>query len=210
MQKPADQTKTEQVPGIIQTIDTTQKSVWADRFILAAIAQGALTTGLTGYFLYQSQFGNVSPAKIVAAGGAGMWLTVGYLVYIVMGPMAAAVTALFYRHIEARSHKPYRGWSKLFAWTHLVAMNVGVVGATWLMMSAGYRGGELAAILGAQKNPVLTAGQISLQVHTQVMEYYPNYIAAFILIALIGAAAGGLGYVLAWRKSLNISSAIPR
>ncbi len=205
MKETTDQYKTEHLPGIVQAIDTTQKSTWADRFIIAAIVQGALTTGLTAYLLYLSQWGAVSPARIVASGGAGMWLTVGYLTYIVMGPMAVAVTALFYRQIEARLHKPYRGWTRLFAWTHLLGMNIGVVGATWLMISAGYRG-------GAAGFPVSQGGLgwTTLQIHTNIMSAYPNYIAAFIAIALIGALAGGLGYVIAWRKTLTISSVIPR
>lgn len=183
-----------------QEIAIAQSSRWANRFIIAAIIQGALMAGVTLYLLAlgESWIPGAATSKVVASGGAGTWLFVGYLVYLVLGPIAVAVTALFYQHIEAHMQTPYTGWTRLFAWTHLVLMNVGVVGATWLMMAAGYLGGAAAL-------PVSSGGLgwTGLQVHTNIMQYYPPYIAAFILVAIIGALAGGLGYVTTWRRSLR-------
>lgn len=178
-------------------------SRWANRFIIAAIVQGALAAGLTAYLLASGigWLGGVEASRIVAAGGAGTWLTVGYLVYIMLGPIGVAVTALFYQHLETHLQSFYTGRTRLLAWLHLVLMNVGVVGATWLMMNAGYRGGTLNANLLAQG---LTASAASGQVHTQVMQYYPPYIAAFIAIAILGTLAGGLGYVIIWRRSMKL------
>lgn len=178
------------------------KSKWANRFVMAAIIQGAFAAALTVYLLYQGVFGVPAASRIVAGGGGGTWLTVGYLVYIPLGPIAAAVTALFYQHIEATLEKPYTGLRNLLAWGHIVLMNVGVVGATWLMMNAGYRGGALALSL-ATSNPTMSARDISTAVHGQVMVGYPPYIAVFIAIALVGAISGGLGYVLAWRRTMK-------
>ncbi len=175
-----------------------QRSKWANRFVIAAIIQGALAAALTSYLLYEGVWGVPAASRIVAAGGAGMWLTVGYLVYIPLGPIAAAVTAQFYQHIETIQQKPYRGLSNVLAWGHIVLMNVGVVGATWLMMNAGYRGGA-AAIPTSQGG----LGWTGLQVHTDIMQYYPPYIAVFIAIAIVGALAGGLGYVLTWRRAIR-------
>ena len=181
------------------------QSKWANRFVIAAIIQGALAAGLTSYLLYQGLFGVPAASRIVAgvgggqgAGGAGMWLTVGYLVYIVLGPIAAAVTALFYQHIEAHLQKPYNGFTNWLAWIHLVLMNVGVVGGTWLMMNAGYRGGAAALSVA-----IGGLGWNAAQVHENIMVVYPTYIAVFIAIALVGAIAGGLGYVISWRRTLK-------
>src|ERR671924_1063074 len=66
-------------------------SKWANRFVIAAIIQGALAAGATAFLLYDSQYGTPGAAKIVAGGGAGNWLTVGYLGFIIFGPLAAAV-----------------------------------------------------------------------------------------------------------------------
>lgn len=184
---------------VMQSI--TLQSKWANRFVIAAIIQGALAAALTSYLLYQGVFGFPAASRIVAAGGAGTWLTVGYLVYIVLGPIAAAVTALFYQHIEAHLHKPYTGLTNVLAWIHLVLMNVGVVGGTWLMMNAGYRGGA-AAMPVAQGGLGWTGANAGL-VHSEIMVFYPPYIAVFIAIALVGAIAGGLGYVISWRRTLK-------
>src|SRR5256712_11727248 len=126
--------------------------------------------------------------------GGGTWLTVGYLGYIMLGPLAVAVTALFYQHLEVNLRAPYKGWPNAFAWLHLVLMNVGVVGATWLMMNGGYRGGALTITLESQ-NPTWSIGQVLGQVHEQVLSGYPSYIAPFAALGIIGAFQGGLGFV---------------
>jgi hypothetical protein len=182
-----------------------QTSKWANRFMIAAIIQGALAAVLTSYLLYEGVFGFPAASRIVAAGGAGTWLTVGYLVYIPLGPIAAAVTALFYRHIEAHLQKPYTGWTNALAWMHLALMNIGVLGATWLMMNAGYRGG--AAAFPVAQGGLGWSGASAGLVHSNIMVFYPPYIAAFIAIALVGAIFGGLGYVVVWRRTVKTSGA---
>jgi hypothetical protein len=177
-------------------------SKWANRFIIAAIVQGALAAGLTAWLLYDATYDTPGAAKIVASGGGGTWLTEGYLAYIMFGPLAIAVTALFYQHLEVNLRAPYKGWSNIFAWLHLVLMNVGVVAGTWLMMNGGWRAGALAYSLG-QQTPPLSPGQIAGQVHVQVLSGYPGYIAPFAAIAILGAFAGGIGYVVTWRRALK-------
>ena len=118
-------------------------SRWANRFIIAAIAQGALAVGVSAYLLYDAVYDTPGAAKIVASGGPGTWLTAGYLGFIVLGPLAAAVTSLFYQHLEVYLRAPYGGLSNVLAWLHIVLMNVGVVGATWIMMNGGWRGVRL-------------------------------------------------------------------
>ncbi len=189
------------VVGLKQEFAIPPMSRWANRFIIAAIVQGALAAGLTGYLLASGigWLGGVAASKIVAAGGAGMWLTVGYMMYIILGPIAVAVTALFYQHLETGLQTPYTGWTRLLAWAHILLMNIGVVGATWLMMNSGFLGGSAA-------QPVSQGGLgwTSLQVHQNIMQYYPPYIAAFIAVAIAGAFFGGLGYVIIWRRSLRL------
>ena len=178
-----------------------QSSKWADRFIKAAIVQGALAAALTSYLLYEGLFGSPPASKIVAGGGAGTWLLVGYLVYLPLGPIAAAVTATFYQHLEAHMQRSYTGLTNLLAWTHIILMNVGVVGATWLMMNAGYRGG--ASTFPVSQGGLGYSGANAGLVHATIMVGYPPYIAAFIAIAIAGAIAGGLGYLLNWRRQIS-------
>jgi len=175
-------------------------SKWANRWVIAAIVQGAMAAGVTSYLLYDAVYQTPGSARIVAGGGAGTWLSMGYLAYIMFGPLAAAVTSLFYQHIEINLHSPYKSWTNAFAWLHLGLMNVGVVGGTWIMMNGGWRGGALTISL-EQQNPSLTIGQVLGQVHVQVLGSLPPYIASFTAIAILGALAGGVGYVVAWRRS---------
>lgn len=171
-------------------------SRWANRFIVAAIVQGALAVGVSAYLLYDATYDSPGAARIVASGGPGTWLTAGYLGFIMLGPLAAAVTSMFYQHLEAHLRAPYSGLSNIFAWLHILLMNVGVVGATFIMMNGGWRGGALALTL-SPSNPSAAYGQV----HEQVLGALPPYIAAFSAIAIIGAIAGGLGYIIAWRRS---------
>jgi hypothetical protein len=184
---------------------STSWSKWANRWIIAAIAQGALAAGATAFLLYDSQYGTPGAAKIVAGGGAGNWLTVGYLGFIIFGPLAAAVTSLFYQHLESNLRAPYSGISNIFAWLHLILMNIGVTVATWLMWIGGWRAVNFISTTGAtaycKANPTVD----SCSVHTQILGPLVTPIGIFALIAILGSFAGGIGYVIAWRRAFKQS-----
>lgn len=174
-------------------------SKWANRFVIAAIIQGALATGLTGFLLYDAKYGSPGAAKIVAGGGAGNWLTVGYLGFIIFGPLACAVTSLFYQHLESTLRAPYTRIGNVFAWLHLVLMNVGVTGATWIMWNGGWRAVNLADSAFCVANPK----DPSCNVHVQILGGLVDPIGYLSIVAMIGAFAGGIGYVLAWRRAMR-------
>jgi hypothetical protein len=174
-------------------------SKWANRWIIAAIVQGALAAGLTAFLLYDAKYGNPGAAKIVAGGGAGTWLTVGYLGFIIFGPLAAAVTSLFYQQLETNLRAPYTGISNVFAWLHLVLMNVGVTVATWIMWNGGWRAVNLADSAFCVANPK----DPSCNVHVQILGGLVDPIGYFSIVAILGAFAGGIGYVVVWRRALK-------
>ncbi len=185
--------------------ETPQASKWATRFILATVIQGTLAVVLTAYLLYQGVFGTPAASRIVAGGGAGMWLTVGYFGYLVLGPLTMAAIAFFYQFLEVRLHKRFRGWTSGLAWASLVMWNVGVVGATWLMMHAGYRGGAAAL-------PTMFGGLgwTSAQIHGNIMVAYPPYIAGFMAVALVGAFLGVISFLAVWSLSARTPSEAPK
>ena len=97
---------------------------WTNRFIYAAIIQGAIIVGLT-IFLIFSQISFLKPeiSRVIAAGGAGTWFTFGYIMYVVVGVIGVAVSALFYYYLEKILAKPYNtGLTKLLAWIHLFCL----------------------------------------------------------------------------------------
>ena len=173
------------------------RSKWASRFMVAAIVQGLLATLLTLYFVLGQATGFLKPAfsRVIAAGGAGNWFTVGYLSYLIVGVIGVAVTALFYHYIEVVLGREYRGFSNILAWLHLILMNVGVLGATWIMIYGGYAGG--AAMLPPEVGGLGWTGK---QVHEHILGPLPIPITVFIVILAAGVMLGGLGYVVNWKR----------
>jgi len=183
--------------------DSAPWSKWANRWIIAAIAQGALAAGLTAFLLYDAKYGTPGAAKIVSGGGTGNWLTVGYLGFIIFGPLAAAITSLFYQHLESNLRAPYTGISNVFAWLHLLLMNVGVTGATWLMWNGGWRAVNFISTTGSSAFCKANPADPSCSVHVQILGGLVDPIGYFSIVAILGAFAGGIGFLMAWRRAMR-------
>ena len=169
---------------------------WTNRFICAAIIQGAIIVGLT-IFLVFSQISFLKPeiSRVIAAGGAGTWFTFGYIMYIVVGVIGVAVSALFYYYLEKILAKPYnKQLTKLLAWIHLLLMNIGTTSTMGMLMYAGYIGG--AAML-----PENVGGQgfNGGQAH-QILAPFIEPISAAIIILLLGIISGGVGFLLIYYR----------
>lgn len=166
-------------------------------FIYAAMVQGAAAVVITflAGFGDQIRLMPVAAARVIASGEAGTWFTVGYLIYLIVGVVAMAVTSLFYFYIETVQGKAYKGFSKALAWIHLVLGNIGVAGGAFLAMWGGYWG-------GAMMQPAQFGGKgwTTGQVHVNILGPLDVPIAGFIALALIAFVLGGLGYVIAMRS----------
>ena len=118
-----------------------ESSPQTKRFIAAAIIQGAIIVTLTA-FLVLSQISLLKPeiSRVIAAGGADTWFIFGYIIYIIVGVIGVAVSALFYYYIEIVLEKQYNTTriAKALAWGHLILMNVGTTAATGMLMYSGY------------------------------------------------------------------------
>jgi hypothetical protein len=139
------------------------------------------------FFGEQSQ----SPSRIVAGGSAGTWLLVGFSGYLIVGVLAVGLSALFYHYIEVIRGQRYTGANQALAWAHLILLNVGALGGSWLMILAGYVGGS--HLLSSQTPPPAVYGEV----HEMIAGYILP-IAAFMVIGVVGVLLGGLGYVRAW------------
>jgi heme/copper-type cytochrome/quinol oxidase subunit 1 len=171
--------------------------VWTRRFITAAIVQGAIIVGLTVFII----FGEISilepgVSRVIAAGGAGTWFALGYVLYIVIGVIGVAVSALFYLYIERvlkKQYKDHKG-ARVVAWIHLILMNIGATIAMGMLMLAGYRGG--AAMLPTSVGGLgLDAGQTH-----EILAPFIEPIAIAILVLIFGIICGGIGFLLVNRK----------
>ena len=178
---------------------TISTSKWSSRFIWAAVAQGLVAAIVTllitepqSYLGINSYF---SPARVIASGGGGTWMFTGYILYLVVGVVGVAVTAMFYFYIEGLMGKTYHGFSNLLAWGHYLFMNIGVAVSMLLMTYGGY-------IAGYDATPVSAGGlgYTDLQIHVTDLGRLEVWIGGFVVIAVIGAILGGLGYVLRTRQ----------
>jgi len=171
--------------------------VWTRRFITAAIVQGAIIVGLTVFII----FGEISILKpgisrVIASGGAGTWFSLGYVMYIVVGVLGVAISALFYLYIERVLKKQYKYHlsASVLAWIHLILMNIGTTVTMSLLMVAGYAGGS--AMLPSSVGGL---GYNAGQAH-EILAPFVEPIAATILILIIGVICGGIGFLVISRK----------
>jgi len=168
---------------------------WAGRFIWAAVVQGLIALIVTILIVEPVSIFNISwyysPSEVIAAGGAGTWMFTGYILYLVIGVIAIAVTAIFYFYFEGVMGKVYHGLTSYLAWGHYVLMNVGVAGSMLLMIWGGYRAGVAAAATSSGG-----LGWTSLQIHENILGPLVNPIAGLVVVSAIGALLGGLWFMI--------------
>lgn len=161
--------------------------------MVAAVIQGAVVVGLT-FFLVLGQISYLKPevSRVMAAGSAGTWLTFGYVMYILVGVIGVAVSALFYHYLEGMMSRRLARSAGVLAWIHLILMNFGTAAAMGMLMYAGYVGG--AAML---PESVGGKGLNAAEAH-EVLGSFTEPISLAILIILVGVIAGGLSFVVTY------------
>ena len=172
-------------------------SKMASLFLYAAIVQGAVAAVVTFLGALGDQIGllPVAVARVIAAGSAGTWFVMGYLTYLIVAVVGMAVTSLFYFFIESVQGKQYKGVAKILAWIHFVFTNLGVAGAALAAMWGGYWG----AVAMAPKS-VGGLGGTAGDAHVLALGPVEFPIVVFLVIAVIGFFAGGIGYLAAMRS----------
>jgi hypothetical protein len=165
------------------------RSAWSNRFILAAIVQGAVITGLTLAFVAAQMLNsgtNIIEFLSLSFEGPAKWIFLGHISYMIL-VVAIGVTAVFYNHLEVGMGKQIKGFRSVLAWVHLAGMNVGGAATTIVMIFAGLAGsGVLGVILGATD---------SLQPNEAIMDQFITPIAIFTVMLSLGLIAGGLTYI---------------
>jgi hypothetical protein len=171
-------------------VQGTARSAWSNRFIIAAIVQGAVITGLTLAFVAAQMLTsgtNIIQFLSLSFEGPAKWFFLGYIFYMILVVVAIAVTAVFYNHLEVGMGRQIKGFRSVLAWIHLVGMNVGGAATTITIIFAGLAG---SGILG-----VILEGTGSLQPNAVIMDQFVSLIAAFTGLLSIGVLAGGLAYI---------------
>jgi hypothetical protein len=179
-------------------------SVWSNRFIIAAIVQGAVITGLTLTFvaaqILLTSGTNIIEFLSLSFEGPAKWIFLGYIFYMIL-IVSIATTSVFYNHFEVDMQRTIRGFGSALAWVHLIGMNVGGATVTLTMIYAGLVGSGIIGIIMSGGN-----NAVELKPSTQVLEQFIVPISAFAMILVIGLIAGGLTFLLNFmsiRKSSN-------
>jgi hypothetical protein len=174
-------------------------SVWSNRFIIAAIVQGAVITGLMLAFVAAQTLTsgtNIIEFLSLSFEGPAKWIFLGYIFYMIL-IVAIAVTAVFYNHLEITMGRQIRGFRSLLAWIHLVGMNVGGAATTITMIFAGLAG---SGVLG-----IIMGGSDSLQENTAIMDQFIAPIATFTAVLSIGVISGGMAFIMSYLRKLPYS-----
>ena len=181
--------------------------VWSNRFIISAIIQGAIITGLTIsivsiQILFSSKI-NIIQFLSLSFEGPAKWFFLGYIFYMIL-VVAIAVTATFYHHLEIDMRKSIRGFKSVLAWIHLVGMNVGGAATTLTMIFAGLIGSGILSVITS--GPGASSSSASqLQPNIGVMVQFIPPISAFAGLLSIGVISGGLTYITTYlQKSDNL------
>jgi hypothetical protein len=169
------------------------KTKWGNRFIIAAIIQGGIITGMAlGTVAFQLLTTDVDIIQFLSLSfeGPAKWFFIGIILYLIL-IVAIATTAVFYNHLEINLKRKFSKVSNILAWIHLFGMNIGGAGTTILMIFAGLAGSGVLSLfvegkLGNQDVAILTS-------------FIPS-IAIFIVMLSIGVICGGIAYIMAYRS----------
>jgi hypothetical protein len=176
------------------------KSTWGSRFIIAAIVQGGIITflalSMVGLQMVFAKDVNMIQFLSLSFEGPAKWFFIGLMLYLTL-TVAIAVTAVFYNHLEINLKKRISGKIRILVWIHLLGMNIGGIGTTLSMISAGLAGSGALSLL--------TEGKIGPQ-NIAIMDSFIPQIASFIGILAIGVLCGGLSYTIVYlKKSYTIT-----
>jgi len=167
---------------------------WVDRFIIAAIIQGAIiaimAVVIVAIQVTNSEI-NIIQYLSLSFDGSAKWFFLGVIFHLII-VVAVAVTALFYSHLEITLKKKFSRKSNVLAGIHLVGMNVGGAGAMMIMTYAGLAGTGLIT--------VFTEGKLGPK-NLTILDSFIEPIGGFIALLAIGVMCGGLGFVLAYRNN---------
>jgi len=161
---------------------------WSHRFMIAAIIQSIFAAIWTIPIVLPWIKPPVS--MVMAAGSAGTWFTVGYILYIVVGVLGNAAIGLVYQHFETVEGKVVSGITNALAWLQLILFNFGVMAATWSLMIAGYFG-EADLLPPAVGGKGLTEGQV----HVLLLSHFITPVGIFVIITILGVIIGAIAFL---------------
>jgi hypothetical protein len=173
---------------------------WTSKFIISAIIQVAIIAGLTIFLLTaQLIYSEINIMHLLSNSfdDTSKWFFFGYIMYITL-VLAIAVTAVFYNHVELNMKKQFRGVKNIFAWIHLLGMNVGGSISTLFLIWIGLQGSGIGNLV--------SFGAIDRDSQNKIMEQFTGVIEVSTSFFVIGILAGVIALLTTYfQKSSNFS-----
>ncbi len=170
---------------------------WVDRFIIAAIIQGAIITGMALVIVgIQATYSDINIIQFLSLSfdGTAKWFFLGIIFHLIV-IIAVAVTALFYSNLEITLKKKFSRTLNILASIHLIGMNIGGAGAMMIMTFAGLAGTGLITLF--------TEGKLGPK-NPAIMDSFIEPIGGFIALLAIGVICGGICFIIAYRQESKI------
>ncbi len=120
---------------------------------------------------------------IIVAGGPGIWLVLGYLLFLLVGVGGFGALSTFLTTVELHEG---RTLDSRMMWSALILLSVGVVGSCSLLATAGAIGGYAAT------HPASSVSSID-----SLLSPFTYPTTAFTLIAVVGACLAVVSMVRA-------------
>lgn len=169
----------------LEVSDKKRPSPWGNRFVLSAIIQGAIITGLTvSLIIMQAVFSDTSLIEFLSLSldGPAKWFFFGYFMYITL-VVSIAITAIFYNHLESNLNKKVRGKRNQLVWAQLIGMNVGGAITTILLIVAGFVGTGFVSFAEGEQNQA-----------AYLTELVKLPVAISAMVFAVGMVSGGIAY----------------
>jgi hypothetical protein len=170
----------------LEVSDKKRPSVWGNRFVISAIIQGAIITGLTvALILIQIVFSNVSLIEFLSHSldGPAKWFFFGYFMYITL-VVTIAITAIFYNHLESNLSRPIHGNAKYLVWIQLAGMNIGGSATTILLIIFGFIGAGFVSSISGEQSEM-----------QNITMFVKLPITIFALVFACGMISGSIAYI---------------
>ena len=170
--------------------------MWFKYFTVAALVNGFIAIAMTAPVLLS---GSIIPGvpelqmtRVIAGGGPGIWLMVGYYLFLIIGVCVIFTCGTaYYLLAQAAGRDVYSG--KLAA-AQLVMMEAGALLALGLLYYAGFVSGRM-----------FLAEVPTQEIHSNFLVAFIMPIGIFVAIGLLGALIGGLNYLLTLTRGPQIN-----
>jgi len=160
---------------------------WSRLWLYSSLFHGAVAALLTLLIVVPA----LEIPRIISGGGAGTWFTIGYIMYLLGGPLGSIGFSVLYAGVGT-------GGSALnsrLGWLHLTLTNLGVMSACYQLIYGGYIAGYMQHIA-----PSITGEPVDLGAVHLFLVRFVTPIGASVLLTALSLMIGIVNIMILLRK----------